>query len=230
MTTIEVPVNVARGGVKVTTGRSTTIQVRLAAIEILVGGPYTKEGKEHTYGHAALRVTTSKVDRVFDYGRYGREWGFGDSEGDGMLRVWTDFNAYIAGENSYGRVTTGFVYEVPEERAEAVLAHFDQKTAGKTPTKKSRPPTMNEYRIEDYYALGPNCTTVTLDGARVALPGIDRDRAQHSQGRGLSMLERGAARAKGWPDYLVMPADLQAMLGATTAHQPKQTRTFGVRR
>jgi hypothetical protein len=229
MTTIEVPVKVAQSGIKVTTGRLTTIQVRFASIEILVGGPYTKEGKEQTYGHAALRVTTSRIDRVFDYGRYGREWGFGDSEGEGMLRVWTDFSAYIAGENSYGRVTTGFVYEVPDERAEAVLAHFEQKIAGKPPTRKSRPPTMNEYQIEDYYALGPNCTTMTVDGARIALPGIDRDRAQHAQGRGLSILERGAARARGWPNYLVMPADLQAMLDATGAHRPKQKRTFGAR-
>ena len=131
MTTIEVPVKTAQQGVKITTGRLTTIQVRLASIEILIGGPYTKEGKEHTYGHAALRVTTTAADRVFDYGRYGREWGFGDSEGDGMLRVWTDFNAYIAGENSYGRVTTGFLYEVPEARAEAVIDTSTRKLRGK---------------------------------------------------------------------------------------------------
>jgi hypothetical protein len=230
MTTIEVPIKTAQSGVKVTTGKLTTVVLRLASVELLVGGPYVKNGEEHTYGHVALRVTTTEEDRIFDYGRYGREWGFGSSEGEGMLRVWTNFNAYIASENSYGRVTTGFSYEVPEERSIAVLAHFDQKVAGKTPTPKSRPPTMREYRIEDYHALGPNCTTMTLDGARIAIPSIDRDRASYQQGRGLSFSERSAARIRGWPDHLIMPADLQAMLEASSAVRPKEVRTFGARR
>ncbi len=229
MPTIEVPIKTAQNGVKLTTGKLTTVVVRLASVELLVGGPYVKNGEEHTYGHVALRVTTIEEDRVFDYGRYGREWGFGNSEGDGMLRVWSNFNAYISSENSYGRVTTGFSYEVPEERSIAVLSHFDRKVAGKTPTYKSRPPTMREYRVEDYHALGPNCTTMALDGARIAIPTIDRDRAAYQQGRGLSFSERSAARIRGWPDHLIMPADLQAMLQASSATRPKEVRTFGTR-
>lgn len=231
MKTLEVTAKTARGGVKVSTGKRTTIQVRMAAIEILVGGPYKdKKGKDHPYGHVALRVTTGEVDHIFDYGRYGREWGFGDSEGEGMLRVWTDFSAYISSENSYGRKTKAFTYEVLEEKAKDVLKHFEKKIEGKSPTKKSRPPKMKEYQIEDYYALGPNCTTMSVDGAKIALPKIDNDRVSFRQGRGLSFTERSLANLRGWPEKIVMPGDLQAMLEANSAIKPKQTQIFEARR
>jgi hypothetical protein len=224
--TVEAPVKTAQRGVKVTTGQSTTIVVRMASVELLIGGPYTMKGERHSYGHVALRVTTTQHDRVFDYGRYGRVWGMGESQGEGMLRVWSDFNAYIAGESSYGRVTTGFVYETSEEQANSVLAHFDQKISGKRPTPKSRTG-MNEYRIEDYDALGPNCTTMSVEAARIALPTVDSQRAKFQQGRGLSTMEKALVGVKGWPAHLVMPADLQAMLETREPLKPKLVRTFG---
>lgn len=103
MPTLSVPAKTAKDGVRIATNQLTQIQVRLASVELLVGGPYG----DHSYGHAALRVTTPEVDKVFDYGRYGQVWGFGNSEGEGILKIWSDFNAYIKEENDLGRVTTG---------------------------------------------------------------------------------------------------------------------------
>jgi hypothetical protein len=77
MPALSVPVKMAKEGVQATTNQITRIQVRMASVEILVGGPYGN----HPYGHTALRVTTTDSDNVFDYGRYGRTWGLGDSEG-----------------------------------------------------------------------------------------------------------------------------------------------------
>lgn len=81
MPTLSVPAKKAQEGVHATTNQLTRIQVRLASVEMLVGGPYGN----HPYGHTALRVTTADIDRIFDYGRYGRTWGLGDSEGEGIL-------------------------------------------------------------------------------------------------------------------------------------------------
>jgi len=41
-----------------------------------------------------------------------------------MLRVWSDFGRYIAGENSTGRATTGFQFAVTEADADKVIQYF----------------------------------------------------------------------------------------------------------
>lgn len=100
-------------------------------LELLVGGPY--EG--HVYGHTALRVKTSKMECIYDFGRYRNvyreEIGLGvvlsgaDSpRGEGILRVWSNFNTYIAEENALNRTTWGYLYFVFDHQAEAVISFF----------------------------------------------------------------------------------------------------------
>ena len=43
-----------------------------AEMHILVGGPYTLNGEDHRYGHAAIRIKTLTADTTYDFGRYGR--------------------------------------------------------------------------------------------------------------------------------------------------------------
>jgi hypothetical protein len=224
MATTEVPVKTAQTGVKIMTGQSTTIIVRLASMELLVGGPYVDaSGQERTYGHMALRVTTSSTERVYDFGRYAGETG---PVGEGRLRVWSSFNAYIKSENSYGRVTTGFTYEIAEEAATRVIEHYQQLISGNPTTKRGA--SYVEYRLaSDYHALTNNCVTMTLSGSRVAMTDLERDAPRHNQGRGMSTIEKFGARAAGWPTRIFMPADAQAMLQANTARPPKQTVTYG---
>lgn len=221
MPTLSVPAKTAREGVRIATNQLTTIEVRLASIELLVGGPYPG----HPYGHTAIRVTTSAVDRVFDYGRYGRMWGLGNSEGEGILKIWNNFNAYIADENHYGRVTTGFVYETTEENAKKIFDFFDRKIADRKPTYEDR--TFKKFRIDDYYALGPNCTTLSVEAIKTVFADLDRDWSSFQQGRGLGMMEKAAVSAKGWPRYIFMPADLQAMLESPYARKAKKVNKYG---
>ncbi|MEW6762391.1 MAG: hypothetical protein AB1437_16340 [Pseudomonadota bacterium] len=224
MPELSVPESKARQGVKIATNQQTTIQVRLASIELLVGGPY----EDHPYGHVALRVTTREGDQVFDYGRYGRTWGVGSSEGEGILNIWNSFPTYINGENALGRVTTGFVYETTEESANKILAFYEQKIAGKKPKNVSK--VKKSYVIDTYYALGPNCTTLSVSATKVVFPDIDRDRKKFQEGRGLGMMEKGLVSAKGWPDFIFMPADLQAMLLSPTARKAKAVNKYGGKR
>jgi hypothetical protein len=224
MPTVSVPEGKAKQGVKAATNQLTKIQVRMASVELLVGGPYG----DHPYGHTALRVTTTELDNVFDYGRYGRTWGVGKSEGEGVLNIWTSFDAYIAEENSLGRVTTGFVYDTSEENAKNVLAFYERKVAGKKP--KSATKTKKSFIIDDYYALGPNCTTLSVSAAKTIFPDIDREWSKHQQGRGLGFMEKGLVSAKGWPSFIFMPADLQAMLESPTAKKIKVVKKYGGKR
>lgn len=209
-----------KSAVKGTTGQTTTLEVQTASLEILVGGPY----KDSSYGHAALRVITKGSDKTYDYGRYGDVWGDFKSEGEGILNVWTNFNAYIANENRHGRVTTGFRYDVPEEKAQVVTQYFETKIAGKTPSQETG--TKKRYRIGDYFALAPNCVTLTLDGAKTAFPDIDHNAAKFNQGRGLGMMEKAAAKYKGWPKEIFMPADLQAMLEDSGSRKPSKVTIY----
>jgi hypothetical protein len=221
MTTTSIPTGKAKEGVKVLTNRNTTIQIETASIEILVGGPYT----DHPYGHTALRVITKEGEKIYDYGRYGRVWGLGNSEGDGVLNIWTNFGIYIAGENALNRQTTGFLYEVPYSKAIEINGFFDKKTAGKKPRNSSKSKTS--FIIEPYFALGPNCTTLSVEAAKVALPDLDRDWKKYQEGRGLTMFERGIVSTKGWPGFVFMPADLLAMLNAAAPRKPKAVRIYG---
>jgi len=211
-------------GIAIRTNQLTKIQVRAASIELLVGGPYN----DHPYGHTAVRVTTAAAEKVFDYGRYGRTWGVGNSEGEGVLNIWNSFDAYIADENSLGRVTTGFTYDTDEEGARKVLAFYEQRIAGRkiqveTKTKKS-------VIIDDYFALGPNCTTLSVAAVKTIFPDIDREWSKYQQGRGLSIVQKGLVSARGWPSFVFMPADLQAMLEGPGARKTKIVHTYGGKR
>jgi hypothetical protein len=224
MPTLSVPVKTANEGVRITTNRVSQIQVRMASVELLVGGPY----RGHPYGHTALRVTTTTLDRVFDYGRYGNAWGFGKSEGDGILKVWNDFNAYITEENDFGRVTTGFVYETSEENVQKIVEFYKRKIAGKPVI--SNKPDKKAVLIDTYNALGPNCTTLSVTAIKLLFPDIDRDWSIFQQGRGLGVMEKAAVSAKGWPKYIFMPADLQVMLESPSAKKAKKVNKYGVQR
>lgn len=221
MPTLSVPENTAKQGVRIATNQLTKIQVRMASVELLVGGPYG----EHPYGHTALRVTTTDQDNVYDYGRYGRTWGVGKSEGEGVLNIWNSFNAYIAEEVSYGRVTNGFVYEVSEEKAKEVMKFYEQKISGKKVRGTTK--TKNSVIIEDYYALGPNCTTLSVAAIKTIFPDIDREWSTYQKGRGLGMMEKGLVSARGWPNFIFMPGDLQAMMESPAAKKTKIVNTYG---
>lgn len=224
MPTLSIPATTAKGGVRIATNQLTQIQVRMASVELLVGGPYG----DHLYGHAAIRVTTNDSDRVFDYGRYRRAWGFGRSEGEGILRIWNEFNAYIREEIALGRVTTGFVYETSEENAQKVLRFFEQKIAGKPVL--SNKPDKKVVLLDTYNALGPNCTTLSVAAIKTLFPDIDRDWSRFQQGRGLGVMEKAAVSAKGWPKFIFMPADLQVMLESPSARKAKKVNKYGVQR
>lgn len=223
MAALSVSAKAAKEGVPASTNKRTLIQVRMASVEMLVGGPYG----DKSYGHAALRVTTAELDRVFDYGRYGNAWGVGKSEGEGILRIWSNFNAYIAEENALGRVTTGFVYDTTEEGARKILEFFDNMTAGK-PVISNRP-IRKVVKVDTYYALGPNCTTLSLAGIKTVFPDIDRNWSAFQKGRGLGVMEKAAVTAKGWPNHIFMPADLQVMLESSSAKKPKKINKYGVK-
>jgi hypothetical protein len=219
-----------KAGVGILTNQVTTLQVNTPAVEILIGGPYrAANGETHNYGHAALRVITAIEERVYDFGRYGATKGLFGAQGEGILRVWDKFDTYISGENSYGRATKGFQYVVSSDEATAVIRYFDSLTAAAT-QRAPKHPHQKDYKLpKDYDAIDNNCATTTLNGARVALKGIDSDARKYNVGRGMQDAEKQAAMVSnfGWPSHIFMPADVQAMLEANKKLIPKKVTTYG---
>ncbi|MCF4998478.1 hypothetical protein GIW70_17910 [Pseudomonas syringae] len=206
------------------TTKTNQVIVSSAYMEILVGGPYIRDQEEHPFGHAALHVLVGSKDMTYDFGRYGKTWGAFDSEGEGVLNVWISFKSYISGENSLGRTTTGFVYFLDNAKAEAVIAHFDGIVAQKKEQRKKTATSIRFVLPSNYHPTTNNCTTVTIAGAKISGVQIVQNPANFNQMRGLSFIERQAARTQKDPqDGLFMPADLQAMLEANTeAHYDKK--------
>ena len=69
-----------------------------------------------------------------------------------------------------------------------------------------------------------------MDGALIAIPGLANNQAKFNEGRGMSFVEKSAAKLKGWPSRIFMPADLKAMLEAPDTTQPYRVQTHGTER
>lgn len=200
-----------------------------AEMQILVGGPYRSGGEEHRYGHTALRLKAQARDMTYDFGRYGDTRGTFDETGDGILRVWTDFAAYIKSENALGRMTTGFVYSIFDHQVAAVTSYFDGLiAAGKAIPSKDRAG-MKVYRLAtDYHALATNCTTLSIDGARQAIPSIDAGSEKYNRPEDvLSLKERLGLAASGGSSRLFLPANLQSFLGSGSSTKAIRIDRYG---
>jgi hypothetical protein len=224
MPTIDTTEKNAKNGLGIKTKESTTIQIQSSSIQLLIGGPYVIKGEEHTYGHVALRVISSNGERIYDFGRYNGETG---PFGEGRLRVWTKFPKYISSENATGRTTTGFLYRISPTAADQVNSHFSN-LIGTRPFVKAYGDYMKEYRLAaDYHALTNNCATISMEGARVAIKDLDYNVSKYNEGRGMSFAERTAAKVRGWPSFIFMPADLQKMLEENPNHKPHKIEKYG---
>jgi hypothetical protein len=185
-------------------------------------GPYTNSGGEHPYGHTALSVTLPRTDTiggetgrnfVFDFGRYGNTWGVGHSEGEGMLRVWTDEKTpYINSEKATGRYVTGYSADATSAQSGATMDYFKRTLNGAIDMGAPKDaPLAHQFRItSDYNALGPNCTTMSADGYRSSFPNAQLN--TDIDGGRLGLKERAALFFKGTPDHVFMPLDLEKSL------------------
>lgn len=202
-------------------------------IHVLVGGPYAAGGEEHRYGHTAVRVKTSTSDITYDFGRYGRVVGDFGAEGEGILRVWTDFGVYIAGENALKRKTTSFVFSVLEGQSQSVNLHFGQLIKVSKPRaelERGRS-ALKVYQLSrNYHALSYNCTTLSLDGVKAGIPSFENGSGPFiDPGAILSMAELLAMKTVGGgtPNRLFLPANLEKFLSTKPAVKPIRVDVYG---
>lgn len=202
-------------------------------IHVLVGGPYTAGGEEHRYGHTAVRVKTPTSDTTYDFGRYGRVVGDFGAEGEGILRVWSNFNDYISGENALKRKTKGFVFAAFEGQSQAVNAHFRDliKTSKPRAELERGRSALKVYQLSrNYHALSYNCTTLSLDGVKAGMPNFETGGTIFiDPGAVLSMTELLAMKTVGGgtPNRLFLPANLEKFLSTKPAVKPIRMDVYG---
>jgi len=204
-----------------------------AEMHILIGGPYILDGTEHRYGHTAIRVKTPYSDATYDFGRYGRVTGDFGAEGEGILRVWSNFSAYIAGENATGRRTSSFVFEIFEHQAKAINDYFKSviETATPRPEMERNRSSLKIFRLAtNYHALGYNCTTLSLDGAQRAFSNFEEGSTAFIKPDAVMTLsERLAMRTVGGgtPTRIFLPANLESFLSTKPAQTPVRIDIHG---
>ena len=190
-----------------------------AELQLLVGGPYlAADGEEHKYGHTAVRFKTRQFDLTYDFGRYGKITGVFGESGEGILRVWSDFQAYIRSENALKRTTTAFVYLIFDRQAIAAKKYFDRLTNGGRELNGRKTSSMSVYKLAtDYHALGPNCTTLSVDGAKVAVTRIDYGSEKFNRPEDvLDWKEQLALKTNGGAKRVFLPANLQKFLSVAS--------------
>ncbi len=90
---------------------------------IVVGGPYG----DHGYGHVSIRVHGDGYDYTYDFGRYGKTGGAFGETGEGILRVWTNFEKFIESENSTGRTSYGYTFDTDSKQDQKIISVFNDK-------------------------------------------------------------------------------------------------------
>ncbi len=205
----------------------------LLQISLLVGSAYGDGDHESPYGHTAIAVFTTNPEVpviVYDFGRYGRTYseslgmginltGASSPRGDGILRLWWDFSRYIKGENACGqgtgktRTTYEYIYYVQPQSVLNIINYFKNLTDNGE--KLNNSDIRATYKLKSpYFALGPNCTTLSLDAMRTGLKDITKNSEKYiNANKVLGRMLATAMRAKyNEPSYLYLPDNLKDYL------------------
>lgn len=227
--------------VNVTTTTSNTIkssnsptqQVSLkpeAELHLLVGSAYGTGEKESPYGHTAVYIKVQGKEYIYDFGRYGRIKpetfgpftlsGASSPRGEGILKVWSSFSAYIEEENRQGansgrsRTTYAYGYKIFDSQANLVINYYNNLIKSSLSVQNTTH--YKRYKLnQDYFALGPNCTTQSLDATKKAIPSMAKSGHRFvNSDKVLPTTAKLAFKASKYemPNYLFLPDNLNDYL------------------
>jgi RHS repeat-associated protein len=119
-------------------------------------------GGDGNYGHVAIRVYGQGYDYTYDFGRYRLVRGAFNQEGEGIMRVWKDSEAFKKTQQPEGKLTT---VDIPTTLTQdkAVMDFFNKETSAGTQLRES--PARTIYKLTaDYNYKSNNCVTQSLQG------------------------------------------------------------------
>ncbi|MCH7394048.1 hypothetical protein MMP66_07090 [Acinetobacter dispersus] len=201
-----------------------------AELHLLVGSAYGEGKTESPYGHTAVYIKLKGKDYIYDFGRYGKTKpesfgpftldGPSSPRGEGVLRVWDDFGAYIADENRQGlgtaksRTTYAYGYKIFDSQANNVLNYYNNLIKNARPFQ-ARAHFKSYILAQDYFALAPNCTTQSLEATKKAIPSMAKSGHKFINAeKVLPTTAQLAFKASSYemPKYLFLPDNLNDYL------------------
>lgn len=141
---------------------------------------------DHKWGHVSLRVKDGGQDLIFDFGRYGKMWGFFDTEGDPVLRVWKNANEKHMKFQKEGNPKIHTIrFQITSQQAQGILSYFDKLTRGIKPYSSSK--TLDYYDLgsPDFHAVNNNCTTMSINAFTHGLPHLNVNNKKYAKGEDL---------------------------------------------
>ena len=201
-----------------------------AELHLLVGSAYGTGDKESPYGHTAVYIKLQGKEYVYDFGRYGKTKpesfgpftleGASSPRGEGILKVWNNFSAYIKEENSQGvssgrsRTTYGYGYKIFDSQANLVINYYNDLIKSSVSVQNTT--YYKRYKLsQDYFALAPNCTTQSIEATKKAIPSMTKSGHKFvNSDKVLPMTARLAFKASKYemPKYLFLPDNLNDYL------------------
>ena len=133
-------------------------------------------------------------------------------------------------------MTTDFYFLIFDAQANSANAYFEKLIKAGTLRKdlqKGRG-TLKVYKLTiPYTAMGNNCTTLSLEAAKQAVPKIDEgSKAFIKPDTVMNWSERAAMKTLGGgtPDRIFLPANLQEFLQTQPSVKPNRIETYGGKR
>jgi hypothetical protein len=119
-------------------------------------------GGATNFGHAAVRVVGDGYDMTYDFGRYRGGHGLLSRTGPGILKVWTDFAAFVATQQGKGN-SAAVQFDTTEAFDKAVMSYFSKQFTASEQIESAG--NYTAYQLADDYDLETNnCTTMSLAG------------------------------------------------------------------
>ncbi len=138
---------------------------------------------DHKWGHVSLRVKDDNQDLVFDFGRYGKMWGFFNTEGEPILRVWKNASAkHLKYQKEGNPVIHTIRFAATPAQIQGTLRRFNLLTKGIKPYSKSA--TLDYYRLKNavFHSLNNNCVTMSVSGFMHGMPHINANNSSYAKG------------------------------------------------
>ncbi|ELO6155763.1 hypothetical protein [Acinetobacter tandoii] len=233
------------------TANSPTQQAYLkpeAELHLLVGSAYGTGDNESPYGHTAVYIKLQGKEYIYDFGRYGKTKpesfgpftlsGSSSPRGEGILKVWNSFSAYIEEENSQGassgrsRTTHGYGYKIFDSQANLVINYYNNLIKSSTSVQNTTH--YKRYKLsQDYFALAPNCTTQSLEATKKAIPTMAKSGHRFvNSDKVLPTTAKLAFKASKYemPTYLFLPDNLNDYLKESPDVKVNIRNTYHIKR
>lgn len=161
-------------------------------VKLYIGLPYGT----HNIGHSFVRVSTGDhhSEVIYDFGRYGKSWGYLNFSGEGIMRVWRGRKAveFFLKKQQRFRDFIEYTIKVKPETHRKIYEYYESLL--KKAKLVEEHPNHKRFRLKrDFDGVTVQCTAMALEGLRLKMNRTDYEtllNPSFNKGRGLTDKQR----------------------------------------